>query len=229
MDLRSPSRAGGREEAVRFSLTDPNSIFQSGWAVTYKREEKVGGIDFQGAGLIENSFLQPEKIWILHGRRVANLACRIFLLAGGTPKDAWKLWLAAANHDCGKFGEVYNKREKLTEKDWEIIRFHPLIGRLVFGLKWCDKLDKQDLIHIMSMISYHHERPDGKGYFHYKLTSVPVQAIIMADILDAANSYRPYQNDRRPLLSIVMESLRHGFDADLVNSVIEVGNSYFGE
>ena len=70
------------------------------------------------------------------------------------------LQYAAMLHDLGKIGipdKILHKRGKLTSKEYEKIKNHPLIGAEIVR-------DIHFLKEVVPMILYHHERFDGFGY-----------------------------------------------------------------
>jgi HD-GYP domain-containing protein (c-di-GMP phosphodiesterase class II) len=95
-------------------------------------------------------------------------------------------------HDVGKVGipeAIINKPGPLDDREWEVMRSHPLLGvQMVGGIK--------SLGHAVEVIRCHHERWDGKGY-PYGLAgeAIPVGARIfaVADAFDAMTSDRPYR------------------------------------
>jgi len=105
--------------------------------------------------------------------------------------------IASLLHDIGKLGisdAVLNKREPLTEEEFEIIRSHPSIGYAII----------QRSSHLQSMlpgILYHHEWWDGKGYPNgLKGEDIPLIAriIAVADSYHAMMTERPHCGARMP-------------------------------
>lgn len=98
-------------------------------------------------------------------------------------------------HDIGKIGisdVILNKKEKLTDDEWEIIKSHSRKGdEILEPLKFLSTERK--------IILHHHERYDGKGYpAGLKGDDIRQEALILAvaDAFDAMNSARSY---RKPL------------------------------
>lgn len=95
-------------------------------------------------------------------------------------------------HDVGKIfvpKEILYKRNKLDEREWEIMRRHPIDGAEVIG-------QIQGLEELSKVILYHHERYDGKGYPNgLKGDEIPLSAKISAvvDAFDAMITDRPYR------------------------------------
>lgn len=101
---------------------------------------------------------------------------------------------AALMHDVGKLGvpeSILNKPDKLDEEEWKSIRQHPRTGvRLLKPLHTFQE--------IAPWIEYHHERPDGKGYYGLKDEEIPLAAkiIAIADTYSAITMRRSYKPPR---------------------------------
>ena len=102
-------------------------------------------------------------------------------------------------HDVGKWrtpNEILLKPYELTEAEWKIIQQHPLLGVEMLTPLLKDKGSNQYLKLVESVILYHHERWDGKGYPEgLKGEEIPLSARIvsLADIYDALTSDRSYR------------------------------------
>jgi len=127
-----------------------------------------------------------------HSMRVS----RISLLISGelkmTDEDSRILEYAALFHDIGKIGipdYILNKKGKLTDEEYKLIKNHPDIGvNILGGIAF--------LLNALPLIKHHHERFDGKGYpSGIKGEEIPLCAriIAIADTYDAMTSDRPYR------------------------------------
>lgn len=126
-------------------------------------------------------------------------------------------------HDIGKINiskDILNKRMALTDEEWNILKQHPNEG--VEIIKSVDSL--QD---ISSVILYHHERYDGKGYpDNLKGEEIPYNARILTvvDSFDAMTSERPY--NKRKTYGEAIDELRRcsgtQFDPKIAEAFIEV-------
>lgn len=106
--------------------------------------------------------------------------------------DIEKIHIAAHLHDIGKIGvpdAVLNKKEKLTDEEWQSIKKHPLIGAEILS-------KSEHLSELKDIVLCHHERYDGLGYpYGMKGEEIPVGARIIAvcDSIDAMTSDRSYR------------------------------------
>lgn len=119
------------------------------------------------------------------------------------------LGISALFHDLGKSkipGEVLNKPGKLTDKEFEIIKLHPMMGRKI--LEEQTKLDE----HILRGVAEHHEKYNGKGYplgLPKDDISLFASLITVADVYDALTSDRVYKEGMPPSKALgIMYSMR---------------------
>lgn len=153
-----------------------------------------------------------------------------------------ELGMGALLHDLGKQKiprEILNKRDKLSDEEWEYIKKHP--GEGYEAIKKVPQLSS-----ICAHIAYqHHERIDGKGYPRgLQGDEILTQARIasIADVFDAITSQRPY---RKKMLSykaveVMEEFMGTQFDEEFLKiflnsiavypngSVVELENDLMG-
>lgn len=109
-----------------------------------------------------------------------------------SPSDLDNLVIAGLLHDIGKITippEILNKEGKLTDEEFEQIRWHPRAGyELVRDLKIDSRIKKAVL--------QHHERCDGSGY-PMKADEIMLDdfamVIAIADVYDAMTAARKYR------------------------------------
>lgn len=126
-----------------------------------------------------------------HSERVGHLAAR-FAEALDLPAKAISdaRW-AGRMHDLGKVvvdNSILHKNGALDEREWELMRSHPNVS--------ADLLQPLSLTSDLTpAIRYHHERPDGLGYYGQTIDTIPMEAAIitLADSYDAMTTDRPYQ------------------------------------
>ncbi|RCW50416.1 HD domain-containing phosphohydrolase [Halanaerobium sp. ST460_2HS_T2] len=130
-----------------------------------------------------------------HSENVANLAEEIAEEMELEQKRIDDIYWAGLVHDIGKMLiplEVLNKKGKLTDSEYEVIKEHPVFGSNVLE-------SSKSLQHIAKYVRHHHERWDGNGYPDgLKKNNIPIESQILcaADAWDAMNSKRTY---REPL------------------------------
>ena len=130
---------------------------------------------------------------------------------------------AAILHDAGEIVvpyEVLTKPAKLTGKEYEIVKGHPMAGvELIKHMK--------ALKSVTPIILYHHENYDGSGYPKgLKKEQIPIGARIMAVVsaFEAMITKRPYRTVRK--MSDAIEEIRkHAgtqFDPKVVHVFLSV-------
>lgn len=126
-------------------------------------------------------------------------------------------------HDVGKIfvpKEILYKRNKLDEREWEIMRRHPADGAEVIG-------QIEGLEELAKIILYHHERYDGKGYpKRLKGGEIPLGARISAvvDAFDAMITDRPYRKAMgiREAIEEVKQNKGTQFDPSVVDALVRL-------
>lgn len=127
-----------------------------------------------------------------HSESVADMLSGMAVLMGAGKDVAQRLSMGGRLHDVGKIGirdNVLLKPGRLTDEEFAHIMQHPLIGANI--LKPIASLSD-----IVSVVQYHHERIDGKGYPEgLKGQNIPEWARMtaVADTYNALTSDRPYR------------------------------------
>ncbi len=127
-----------------------------------------------------------------HSLRVAEYSQKIARDMGKSEEECRRIYYAALLHDIGKIGipnSIINKKGKLTEEEYEIIKQHPVKGNMILS-----SISEYPYLSIGA--HYHHERYDGKGYpDHLKGDDIPeiARIISVADAYDAMSSNRSYR------------------------------------
>lgn len=128
-----------------------------------------------------------------HSIRVAEYSEKIARMSGKDDDECYRIYYAALLHDVGKIGipnHIINKKGKLTEEEYEIIKEHPVKGNQILS-----SINEYPYLSIGA--HYHHERYDGKGYpDRLKGEDIPeiARIISVADAYDAMSSNRSYRN-----------------------------------
>lgn len=127
-----------------------------------------------------------------HSRRVTQLAIALAVELGFRGEDLVNFRRGTLLHDIGKMGvpdSILLKPGMLDEKEWEIMRQHPLYA---YDMLWPVRYLRPAL----DIPLYHHERWDGSGYPRgLSGEEIPLAARIFAvvDVWDALCSDRPYR------------------------------------
>jgi putative nucleotidyltransferase with HDIG domain len=152
-----------------------------------------------------------------HAERVTSLCAMIAETIRLDDEELATLLRAAILHDIGKAGvpvEVLHQREPLDENQQRLIRAHPKRGAALISA-----LDRNPAV--ADAILYHHERPDGRGYYGVEWSAVPMSARVLAvaEVYDAMTSTRLAD----PLLpDEALERLESSKGTRLDNDCVEV-------
>jgi putative nucleotidyltransferase with HDIG domain len=154
-----------------------------------------------------------------HSNRVTRIAMALCKAMGGTQEEQEILNVAGQLHDIGKIGirdDILLKPGRLTDEEFRIIKEHPVIGANIverLGL-W----DREK-----SIIKWHHERFDGKGYPDgIAGDQIPMLARILsvADVYDAVASDRAYRRrmEEAEILRIMYGGSGSQFDPTVIDA-----------
>jgi diguanylate cyclase (GGDEF)-like protein len=156
-----------------------------------------------------------------HSESVVDLTARVGDALAIGADEIEQIRTAALLHDIGKVGvpdEILHKPGKLDEREWEIMRQHPVIGERIlraipgFGA-------------VARMVRHEHERWDGGGYPDGLVgTAIPVgsRIILACDAYHAMTSDRPYRK-AMPHTDATAELTANAgsqFDPDVVQALV---------
>jgi HD-GYP domain-containing protein (c-di-GMP phosphodiesterase class II) len=123
-------------------------------------------------------------------------------------------------HDLGKRGvpeDILNKPGRLSAREWEYIRAHPIAG--------FEELRQNPTVSlpVLEMARDHHERLDGQGYPNGSSgggISMPARICSVIDVFDAICSSRPYRRATPTMdtLHIMTEGRGTQFDAEVLEA-----------
>jgi response regulator RpfG family c-di-GMP phosphodiesterase len=158
-----------------------------------------------------------------HSNRVANIALSIAKVLKLSDNSIEKIKLASMLHDIGKIGipdKVLLKPGKLTEKEFEIIKKHPIYA--VNILKHLPGLKD-----IVPIVYHEHEFYNGKGYVDgLKGSAIPMESrvISVADAYEAMTSNRPYRKamPRHEAIKEIKRNSYKQFDPVVVKAFLKV-------
>ncbi|EPY2274048.1 HD domain-containing phosphohydrolase [Clostridium sporogenes] len=173
-------------------------------------------------GAIISTLHEKNKREEEHSHRVSMLCQDMGNALGLTERETEELKTIGLLHDIGKIAieeNILNKREELTEDEWQEIKRHPEIGYRILNTV-------NDMLEIAEYVLYHHERWDGKGYPKgLKGEEIPLQSriITIVDAYDAMTSQRSYRNALQEKIAIEELKINSGtqFDPKLVRIFIE--------
>ncbi len=158
-----------------------------------------------------------------HSERVMEYSSKIGEAMKLSKEDLKVLQIAALIHDIGKIEvpqEILNKREKLTDEEFKLLRMHP-----VYSAEIIEPFTNLSKLH--HIVKHHHERYDGFGYpDKIKGEEILLEARILtvADSFDAMMSNRPYKNALSIDDAIEEMKLCSGtqFDGSIINLFIDI-------
>ncbi|MFZ5801067.1 MAG: HD-GYP domain-containing protein [Candidatus Omnitrophota bacterium] len=132
-----------------------------------------------------------------HSERVTKIALAIAEEMGLGDEEKRLIGRSGLLHDIGKIGisdAVLNKKEKLSDEEWQLIKNHSENGvKILEPLKFLE-IERR-------IILAHHERYDGKGYPQgLRGEDIRRESLILAvaDAFDAMNSKRSYRDPLTP-------------------------------
>ena len=118
----------------------------------------------------------------------------IIALEMGLSKTTARAWGQASRlHDVGKMGipdNILQKPDKLSDKEFDIMRTHTVIGASILG-----KISRMEVARDIAL--NHHEHWDGSGYPKGKLgeeSPLPSRIVALADVFDALINKRCYKD-----------------------------------
>lgn len=161
-----------------------------------------------------------------HSQRVCEVSLLIAERLGFGPEALEELRVGTVLHDIGKIGvpdAILNKRGRLTDDEFEIMKTHPVIGYEI-----CRPLALSE--GVLMIIRNHHEKLDGSGYPDgLKGGELPLslRIVCVADAFDAMSSRRPYRGvmDRHTVMSEFSRGAGIQFDPVVVESLRDLLNS----
>ncbi|MFC4323404.1 diguanylate cyclase [Litchfieldia salsa] len=140
-------------------------------------------------------FLAKDIYTYRHSKRVFQYAMDLSNYLDLSEGEKKTLVLGALIHDIGKLEiprDILNKKEKLEQSEWEMIKKHVTFGKEIIGSN--KKFDA-----LLPLVELHHERYDGKGYPRgLRGQNIPKLARILCiiDSFDAMTTERPYQKTK---------------------------------
>jgi diguanylate cyclase (GGDEF)-like protein/PAS domain S-box-containing protein/putative nucleotidyltransferase with HDIG domain len=172
-----------------------DKIFKEAEDFMYRRKlSESSSIRNKNIDLIMNSLFEKSNREMLHSIRVSNICESIARNMNFTKDSINQIRTAGLMHDIGKIGiedVILNKKSRLNDEEWNIIKRHPEIGYRILS-------SANEFSEISEFILAHHEKFDGTGYpKKLKEKEIPIEAriISIADAYDAMISERTYKDN----------------------------------
>jgi response regulator RpfG family c-di-GMP phosphodiesterase len=152
-----------------------------------------------------------------------------------TEENIESLFKFAPLHDIGKVGipdAILLKQGKLTPKEFEIMKTHPLLGGSAIAAAESGLPTPNRFLHIAREIANgHHEKWDGSGYPSGLVgNAIPISARLMAlaDVYDALISRRIYKKPFTHEDAVAHILLGRGthFDPDVTDAFISIQEEF---
>ena len=156
-----------------------------------------------------------------HSESVVEMAGQVAESFGLDGDEVGRVRTAARLHDIGKVGvpdEILHKPGPLDEREWEIMRQHPVIGeRILHAIPGMDRVAK--------VVRHEHERWDGAGYpdgISGEQIPIGARIILACDAYHAMTSDRPYRKAMDHSAAIAELNTHAGsqFDPEVVQALV---------
>ncbi len=164
------------------------------WAavsVRYGRENlQRAYVEFVGS--LANALDARDRYTSGHSFRVSQISCATAAAMGLSSEEVERIRIGALLHDIGKIGisdRVLQKPGRLTNKEFAIVKQHPVIGRRILE-------GVQGLAPYLDAVELHHENWDGTGYPRGQSreeTPIDARIIHVSDAYDAMTTNRSYR------------------------------------
>jgi putative nucleotidyltransferase with HDIG domain len=206
-------------------------------------EELLHVISDDATGLIHiNDLKHYDEYTYHHSLSVSVLSMATGRELGFDADMLFRLGRCAMMHDIGKQMipiEIINKKGKLTDNEFTIIKSHPVIG--ANNLKAAAIGD----VELWNGIMFHHEKVNASGYPKgLKGADIPLfsKIISVADVYDAVTSYRSYRLPMLPseAFELISRDVNISFELGVVkaffsklelypvNTILELSDSRLG-
>lgn len=161
-----------------------------------------------------------------HSERVADYAEKIAKKLNYTEEQIEYLREAALLHDIGKLGiteNILNKKEKLSDAEWELLVKHTIVGEDILKPIFEDE-------EMPRVARQHHEKFDGSGYpdkIRGENINVFAQIVSIADSYDAMTSNRAYRNSlgKEKAIKELKDKKNSQFNPEIVDLFVDIISS----
>jgi HD-GYP domain-containing protein (c-di-GMP phosphodiesterase class II) len=154
--------------------------------------ESLQGAYVEFVGSLANALDARDRYTSGHSFRVSQYSCATSAAMGLSPEVLERIRIGALLHDIGKIGiadSVLQKPGRLTDKEFDIVKQHPVIGRRILE-------GVGGLAPYIDAVELHHENWDGTGYPKGQSgedTPVDARIIHVSDAYDAMTTSRSYR------------------------------------
>ncbi len=159
-----------------------------------------------------------------HSENVKKISIAMAENMGLSVKDIDLIGEACELHDLGKIGiedNILGKTSDLTEREWEQIKRHPLIGaQILEPLTFLDT--------VIELVRQHHEHYDGSGYPQGRKGEdilLGARIIHLADAYESMRSARSYRQEPLSKEEAILEIKKNSgtqFDPEIVEVFLRV-------
>lgn len=205
-------------KGVQFLYNNPSDASFTSTTKNITRE-LMNAIDENDSLAVDISTLKiSDEYTFKHSVDVATISMIIAKNQGFSDQEVQQIGICGLLHDLGKSEippEILNKPGRLTEKEFDLMKKHPLIGYQMINPK--KEIPNECKLGVLQ----HHEKINGEGYpFGLKAEKIHPFAKILsvADIYDALVTERPYKEAFTPRDAVEMIM---AMTADLDISVIK--------
>ncbi|SHE57478.1 Cache domain-containing protein [Marinitoga hydrogenitolerans DSM 16785] len=198
----------------------------------YKKFEltKIENIYFNFAEKLASIAEGHDDITGKHIYRVGEISAFLAEKMGYDETFVEKIRKFSPLHDIGKIYvpyEILNKKGKLTDEEFEIMKKHTLHAKDLFA-------DDRYFDMALNISLYHHENCDGSGYpYGLKCEQIPIEAAIVkiADIYDALRAKRPYKESlsHEKCVEIIIKGDNRTNPAHFHKEILEIFKNYHNE
>ncbi len=158
-----------------------------------------------------------------HSVRVASFSRHIAEELELPQTQVSTIYSAAMLHDIGKIGisdNILTKPGKLTEKEYELIKQHPIIGVSILE-------QTRFFVSELALVKHHHERFDGRGYPDGLAgENIPLgsRIISIADAVEAMLARRSYKDnyDLEFTINQLINGMGKQFDPTITETAIRI-------
>jgi diguanylate cyclase (GGDEF)-like protein/PAS domain S-box-containing protein len=173
---------------------------------------------------LENKLWGKNRKTKEHVRKLKELSVKFGEKIGMSKDNLKELTLLTVLHDIGKLGiqdSILSKSNRLTKKEWSIVKKHPEIGYNI-------ALSSPKLLQIAEAILYHHEWWDGKEGYPQELKGkgIPLISRILAIIeaYDAMTYGRCYKKpiSKKEAIKELIGYSGTQFDPQLVGKFLNI-------